>query len=273
MSEHIRESEGAPKIASATLRASGVLWYAIAAIGQLAFIVFIIAYFGMRTATGDFAGWNDKPLIHGHIEGDSLGNAGFAIHVLFAAVITFSGLVQLLPWVRRVAPKAHHISGRVFAVLAYVLAIGGLALIWLRGTRLSVEAALATSLNAVLILVFIPIAVRLAMLRRIEEHRRWALRSFMAVSGVWFFRVGLMAWVIINQGPVGMNRTLSGPADIAISFGSFLIPLAVLEMYFAAQRSGDDLAKFAMAFVVLVASAVTAIGVFGAITILWFPYV
>ena len=34
--------------------------------------------------------------------------------------------------------------------------------------------------------------------RRITEHRRWALRLFMAASAVWFFRVGLMGWTMLT---------------------------------------------------------------------------
>ena len=123
-----------------------------------------------------------------------------------------------------------------------------------------------------LIIVCACFAVRYAIARDIRNHRRWALRLFMVVSGVWFLRVGLMGWVIVNRGPVGMTETLSGPADIVMVFGSYLIPLAVLELYFAAGRSRSVPAKLAVAALVAVAAAYTSAGVFGTIAFMWMPY-
>ncbi len=37
-------------------------------------------------------------------------------------------------------------------------------------------------------------ALHYALARNIDAHKRWALRTFIVVSGVWFFRVGLMLW-------------------------------------------------------------------------------
>ena len=47
----------------------------------------------------------------------------------------------------------------------------------------------------------------------LDVHRRWAIRLFLAVSGVWFFRVGLMFWIGANQGAVGFDpASFTGPA-------------------------------------------------------------
>ncbi len=254
------------------LSATGVIWFCVAAVGQLAFIYFILAFYGTRTATGNLEGWNDKPLIDGHIEGDALGNVMFAVHALFAAVITLGGLMQLVPQLRSRAPGLHRWTGRTFIVIAFVMALGGLWLVWGRGTYLSVISGLAITGNAVAILVFATLAWRFAVARRIDTHRRWAMRTFMVVNGVWFLRVGLMAWVILNQGPVGMNQTLSGPVDIALVFGCYLIPLAALELYFAAQRSPRAWMKAAVGGMVLGLTGITAIGVFGTVALMWGPY-
>lgn len=95
----------------------------------------------------------------------------------------------------------------------------------------------------------------------------------MVVNGVWFLRIGIMAWVIVNQGPVGMTDSLSGPADIALVFGSFLVPLAVLEAYFAAQRSRTPALKHVTSTLILVLTVLTAVGVFGTVSFLWGPYI
>ncbi|WP_299175986.1 DUF2306 domain-containing protein [uncultured Brevundimonas sp.] len=265
-------SSAAPAVAAAALNWAGRLWFAVAVFGQAAFIGFILAYYGVRTATGNFAGWNDKPLIDGYVEGDPMGNVVFAAHVLLASVVTLGGLMQLIPVLRRRWPGLHRWTGRVFIVIALFMALSGMWLSLVRGTSLSPVSDAALLINAVLILIFAGLAWREALKRRFDQHRRWAMRTFMVVSGVWFLRVGLMGWVVVNRGPVGMNDTLSGPADIVLTFGSYLIPLAVLELYFAAQHSRHGAVRAAMATLLLLASAYTAAGVFGTIAFMWGPY-
>lgn len=257
---------------STALRWAAVLWFGVAAVGQTAFIGFILAFYGVRTATGNFAGWNDKPLIDGYIRGDDVGNAVFAAHVLLASVVTLCGLLQLVPGLRRRWPRAHRWTGRLFLTLAIFMALSGVWLSAVRGTYLSVVSAVAILINAALILVFAGLAWRHAVKRRFEPHRRWALRTFMVVSGVWFLRVGLMGWIVINRGPAGMTKDMSGPADVVLTFGSYLIPLAGLELHGLAERSGYGLLKAVAATVVTAASAFMALGVFGTIAFLWGPY-
>ncbi len=254
------------------LRAAGIFWFLTAAIGQLAFVYFIVAYYGTRTFVGDYEAWNDKPLIDGYTPGDRMGNVMFALHVLPAAIITLGGVAQLIPQIRARAPWLHRWNGRLFLFIAYGMAMGGIILTWGRGTYLSPISGFATSIDGVLILMFGAIAWRLAVKRDFEAHRRWAMRAYIAVNGVWFFRVGIMAWIIFNQGPVGMTRNLDGPADIFFSFGCYLIPLAVLEAYFVAQRSRDAASKYAGAGLVLAATAVMSVGIFGTIFMMWRPY-
>ncbi|MDX1293319.1 MAG: DUF2306 domain-containing protein [Hyphomonas sp.] len=252
------------------LSRTGIAWFCVAAIGQIAFILFIAKHYGVRTAAGNYAGWNDKSLIKGHVPGDDAGNLMFALHVLLASVMTLTGLIQLVPLLRRKFPKLHRRSGRTFLVLACFLALGGLWLTWGRDTYLSLVSAVSVSLNAVLILVCAAHTLRFALARRYADHQRWAMRLFMVANGVWFIRVGLMGWILINQSPRWMNSTMSGPADIVISYGSFLIPLAVLELYSAARRSRSVPAKAAASLLVAGATVFTGIGILGASMFLWF---
>lgn len=260
-------------VGASALRWAGRLWFAVAAVGQAAFIAFILAFYGVRTATGNFAGWNDKPLIDGYIKGDGPGNAVFAAHVLLASVVTLGGLMQLVPSLRRKWPRLHRWTGRTYLTLAVFMALSGVWLSVVRGTYLSVVSAVAILINGALILVFAGLAWRHAVKRRFDRHRLWALRTFMVVSGVWFLRVGIMGWIVVNRGPVGMTDHMSGPADIVLTFGSYLIPLAVLELYRAAEQGAGGVPKVLVAALVLGASAFTAAGVFGTIAFMWLPYV
>jgi hypothetical protein len=255
------------------LSLSAKLWFLVAAIGQLAFVFFIVAYYGSRTLQGNFAAWNDKPVITGYVPGDRLGNSMFALHVLLGGVITLAGLLQLLPGIRQKIPKLHRWNGRAFIVLAIFMALGGVWMGLVRGASLSTVSTLSGVLGASLILLFCGMALFYARQRQFVLHKRWALRAFLAVSGVWFFRVGLMAWIIINQAPRGMNNTLSGPADIAIGFGSYLIPLACLELYFAAQKSSSPRFVHFSSLVILLMTALMAVGIVGTVLMMWWPYI
>jgi hypothetical protein len=261
-----------PSAGAAALAWAGRLWFVVAAIGQAAFIGFILAFYGVRTATGNFAGWNDKPLIDGYIAGDNAGNIVFAAHVLLAALVTLGGLMQLAPGLRRKWPRLHRWTGRTFLCMAIFMALSGVWLAVVRGTYLSVISAIAILLNALLILIFASLAWRDAVKRRFDRHRVWAMRTFMVVSGVWFLRVGLMGWVVVNRGPVGMTNDMSGPADVVLTFGSYLIPLAILELYVTAEKGANGALKALTAILLLAASAFTAIGVFGTVAFMWGPY-
>lgn len=260
------------RIAERLRQMAGLVWFLAAAIGQGAFVYFVAAFYGRRTVAGHFSAWNDKPLITGYVAGDRIGNFMFAAHVLPAAVVILGGLVQLLPFVRRRFPGLHRWNGRLFFAVAVSLAIGGLWLTWIRGTQLSLVSAVAISLNAVLILICVAVAWRAAAARRIAEHRPWAMRTYLLVNGVWFLRVGMMGWMILNHGRPGMNNTLSGPVDVVLVFGAYLIPLAAFEAYDAAGRSKQALPKIAAAAMLLALTAFMAVGIFGTVALMWGPY-
>lgn len=255
------------------LNLSSRIWFFVTATGQLAFVIFIATYYGSRTLGGDWAAWNDKPLITGFVPGDSLGNLLFALHVLLGGVITLAGLLQLVPRIRQLAPQFHRWNGRLFLVLAIFLALDGVWKILVRGSTLSTASTLSGLVGAPLILLCCAAAFYFAHRGHVVMHRRWALRAFLVVSGVWFFRVGIMAWIIINQAPRGMNDTLSGPADVALAFGSYLIPLACLELYFWAQNSDARRRKYFAAAIILLMSLLMAVGIAGAVFMMWWPYI
>ena len=69
-----------------------------------------------------------------------------------------------------------------------------------------------------------------------------------------------------------MDGALSGPVDIVLVFGSYLIPPLVLELYFAAWRSSSVALRAATAVALTAALLYTAAGVFGTIVFTWIPY-
>ena len=247
-------------------------WFATALAGQLIFISYLLAFYWMAALQGNLAAWN-KVLPNAHVAGNTLGNAAIAVHVLIAAIVTLGGPLQLLARLRARCPAFHRWNGRVYVVTVVVASLTGL---YLNATRHAdnLVQQLGIDLNALLILVAACFAVRHAMHGRTAAHRRWALRLFLLVSGSWFFRVGLMFWIAANGGPAGFDPgTFQGPALTILGFLQFLVPLAVLELYFYARDQGQTRARVAVSVTLLAATAVTAIGVAVATMAFWWPHI
>lgn len=256
------------------LRVATRTWFVIAVIGQWIFLFYLLAFYSPSTLTGNFQLWAKNPmLMTGYVAGDTAGNLAFAAHALLAAIIAFGGAIQLIPQLRKMAPSFHRWNGRLFMVTVLCLSVTGLYMIWFRGTPTVSLANLAITLNALLILAFAWLALRTAMQRDIAAHRRWALRLYLVSNAQWFTRVGLFAWIIVAQGPVGMGANFDGPTVIFWSFGCYLVPLFVLELYLRTKLNSSSLKKIVMASTLLIAAALTGVGSFGVSMYSWLPAV
>lgn len=250
-------------VANSALQNSARLWFVTALIGQWFFAYHIAAAYFVPVLSGNLAAWNQR-LFVGLVPGDIVGNAALAVHLFIAFVITIGGTLQLIPWIRAHAPSFHRWNGRTYIAIAFVTSVAALYMIWTRDTFGGIlPNKISVSLNAVLIMAFAGIALRHAMARRIDVHRRWALRTFIMVSGVWFTRVIYGVLRVVPGDTPGTADDMSGPTNIVIGFASYLLPLAVLEIYLLAGRSPGAPGRFAAAGLVLAASAATAIGVYG----------
>jgi Predicted membrane protein (DUF2306) len=262
-----------PAFASKALSAAATFWFVVAAAGQLMFAFYIAVFYGGSAARGDVAAWS-KVLPRGVVPGDTAGNIFLATHLLLALMITVMGLLQLLPRIRARVPVLHRWNGRAYIALAIMAALGGLYLLWVRGTVGDTGQHLGTSLNALLILLCAAMTLGFAVARDIATHRRWALRLFLVVGGVWFFRVGLMLWLLIFQAPVGFDdNTFTGPFLTALTFAQTLLPLAVLELYLRAKAHGSATIQSAAAATLFILTIAMGAGIFGAAMGMWLPRV
>lgn len=255
------------------LQWSGVAWFFTAAIGQWIFVYYVAASYIPALSRHGFAGLENTALPAGYVPGDLIGNLSIAAHVLLAIVIIGGGPLQLTPFIRNRFPAFHRYLGRTYITLAVLSSFAGLWLVWTRGTVGGLIGHLAITLDAALIIAFAAIAIRFAIKRQIDKHRRWAMRLFMVVSAVWFFRIGTMFW-FMTTGGIGIDmETFEGPALTVLYFAQMAIPLAVLQLYFHAQDSDKAGRKLVAAAVVLAATGVTAVGVFAATMGMWLPWV
>lgn len=239
------------------LDAAAAFWFAVMVIGQWIFVYYIAAFYGGATFSGDFAAWNEHPFVKGHVPGDTIGNLSFASHVMLAIIITFGGTLQLLPWIRARAAWLHRWNGRLFLTLSIIVSLAGFYMVWLREGATGGVQDLSISLNGALILLFSGLAWRAGAARDITSHRRWALRALMAVNGVFFLRLIFSGWVLLTQ---------SEPSLVAFyifEFASFLLPLAILELYLRAHDGGGPMLRTTAIAAVFGASAYMALGTFG----------
>ena len=246
-------------------------WFVVTLIGQLLFLAYITGFYGPPVLRGTLADWSKyRDLIDGYVAGDTMGNLQFGIHILMAAILTFGGVLQLWPALRNRVRAIHRWNGRVFVLAALVASIGGLWLVWVRGSRLGVASSSGITLNAALILIFVGFAWQAARLRDFATHRRWAVRAFLAVSGVWFLRVGLMAFGLIATGLLGLPKELSMSFFAVWSFGSYLVPLAVFQLYLGAE-AGTARARYVMGGSLAGLTLLMAVGIAGASLVMWYP--
>lgn len=121
-------------------------------------------------------------------------------------------------------------------------------------------------------MVFAGFAGFTAYNKQFHQHRWWALRLYLVVNGVWFFRIALSLWLMIHQEPVGFDpETFRGPTLSVISFASYLFPLLILELYRLIKCSGQTTVQYlAIATMVLITLATLA-GSISAALIMWLP--
>jgi len=260
-------AEGAVSSADTILRLSAQAWFTVAVVGQWIFLYYIVAFYGGSLLQGE-----EAQAGAGFAAGDLLGNAAQGAHILLSVTIFLGGPLQLITQVRSRFPTFHRLNGRVYLLSALLTSIAGLYLIWTRDTPGGLMMEIAISIDALLIIAFGALALRCALVRDFFTHRRWALRLFMVVSAVWFFRIGFMFWMAVNKGPVGMDlETFTGPAITFIAFAQYLLPLAALEMYFFARDRAGAWGKRVAAIGILMLTLAMAFGIFAATLGMWLP--
>ena len=246
-------------------------WFVTAVLGQWAFVAFILLYFTPPLLQGDPLAINAKPRITGWAPGDTLGNAQFVLHVFLGALVTASGILQLVPAVRRRWPALHRWNGRLFMATAIAASLSGFYLTWIRGSMLNLPSALSTSLNGVLILVFVALAWRFAWRRDFTAHRRHALRAWVLVNGVWFLRLGIML-AGLGLAPFGVQMGYDGAVFLGVSYASWIVPLALVQVYLAAEAAHTPALPRFTAALLFVLAALTAAGSAAAMAFMWGPY-
>jgi hypothetical protein len=249
--------------ASWALRASGIFWFAVALIGQWAFFYYIAAFYGSSTITGNFEIWNRLEALGRtpYVAGDTGGNIAFAAHALGAGIIAFGGALQLMPFIRKRFPTFHRWNGRLFLFTVTGLSLSGFYLVWIRQTSPSLIDGISTTLNGVFILTFAALALRTALARNIASHQRWATRLYLVSNAQWFLRVGVFSYFVINN-MAGNEVSFGDPFFHFWTWGCYLVPLAVLQLYYHARDRGGALSRGVVAAGLVTLTLAMCVGIF-----------
>ena len=250
----------------ALTRAAG-FWLVAAVLGQWAFFYYIAAFYGPSVLSGDFESWNRLAAVGAKpfIAGDTRGNLVFAAHALGAGIVALGGALQLIPWIRARFPRFHRINGRVFLATVVALSVSGFYLVWVRKTSTSAQGAIGTTINGMLILVFAMRTYVTARARALVVHRRWAMRLYLVSNAQWFLRVGVFGYFVLSK-LAGHQASFRDPFFAFWTFGCYLVPLAVLEIYLWAKQRGNAPARYAVAGGITAVTLVMLVGMlaFGA---------
>lgn len=255
------------------INGSAKFWFSTVLVGQAIFSYYIVMLYYMATVKQDLERFNTV-MPGGYLEGDFWGNVAVVIHVLLAAIITVGGLLQLIPIIRSKWPAIHRWNGRLYVMTALIMSLSGMFMVITRYEKVvgGLVGHTAVMINGTLIVLCAVKAFNYARKRKIAKHRIWALRLFIAASGVWLFRVGMMAWLSIHGKPVGFDPvSFTGPFLTALYFSAYILPLFIMEVYLRSQTSSSGPKKLATAGMVMLISLIMIIGVFAATMGMWLP--
>jgi hypothetical protein len=258
--------------ALAILAWSARSWFVAMLAAQLMFAAYIVVLYGGAALAGEFGTWN-RVMAHGYRAGAPAANAATAFHLGAAALLMLSGALQLPPRLRTLAPRLHRWNGRLYLGAAIGASLTGIGMVWWRGAAGDLVQHLGTTFNGLLILLCAGMALQRILAGDVAAHRRWALRLFLAVSGVLFFRVGLMLWLALHGGPAGFDpQTFTGPFLSFLAFAQSLGPLLILELYLRCRARGGVSEMLAMAVLLAVLTLALAGGSVVATAGLWLPH-
>jgi hypothetical protein len=178
-----------------------------------------------------------------------------------------------VPAIRKRSPAFHHWTGRAFLIAVVLTSTSGLYMNWGRGIGGGALDVASNTVVAGLVFAFAAVGLRHAMARRIDAHRRWALRLFLVASAVWFVRVGVYGSVFLAEQFEIDFGAISSQVFGVMHIAKLVVPLGLLELYFWAQRRAGSTGRIAVASVLAAATAAMGLGIYAVTSLRWLPRV
>jgi len=250
--------------------ASQKIGFSCLLIAQTLFVSYLIAGYGFTGINEGLAQWNR---FNGtaYVTDDLLGNAMYAVHVLFAIVMIIGGSLQLIPTIRHKYKTFHKYNGRLFVALACSISLAGMYLIISRGTVGNTLMHGLTTFAGLMVIVSSFFAIAAIRNKNVLLHQKWTLHLFLAANGVLFFRLFLFAWMTLF-GTLGINiEDFTGPAVVSVSVLSYVVPHVIAQLIWVANASHNAWLKNLLSATLLLISVAFLIGLFGLTLGSWYP--
>lgn len=202
------------------------LWPAAVAVVAVAFIAFALPpYLSLDPSRSRIPPPPDLPAYYPLL----------VAHVTFASVAMATACVQISPWIRRILPAWHRISGRLYIFLGVVPAgLCGLVI----GAVSPFGPVLRASnvLLATLWLTCTLMGFRMARLGRYADHRRWMTRSVALTLSIITNRVWAVVFIVTLEPQLhtmfGGNEQLMVQAIAGLSaWLGWVLPLVAVEWW------------------------------------------
>ena len=252
-------------LADKALKYSSIFWFLAILTGQWFFFYYIMGFYGTSVINDNMEYWNvvfERFGVTRYRAGDFSGNLAFVAHAIGAGIVAFGGALQLIPKVRSSFPRFHRINGYVYLTTVLLLAISGFYLVWIRDPEPVQLNGIGTTINGFLILGFAYLTVRLAIKKDISSHRKWALRLFFVSNAQWILRVGTFSYLVTGN-MLGMKPAFGDPFFYMWTFGCYVIPLLMLQLYFYAMEKGSNRVKYATSGLLFVITMLMIMGMVG----------
>lgn len=251
---------------------SGTAWLGVLVLCQFIFVVYLIAAYANPAISGNVEAWSSNAG-GAFIEGQTLGNVAFGMHVLLAIIMIIGGPLQLIPAIRNKYRAFHRFNGRTYVLLALTISLVGIYIMWTRGTVGDLTMHALTTFNGVVTIVCGVMAFIHAKNRNIATHQVWATRLFIAANGVLYFRIILFGFLVLF-GPLGIDfATFTGPTVIIISLCCYVLPILLYEAYRRAKSSNNVLAMYGMAVLMIAITLYFMLGTFAVTMGNWLPVI
>ncbi|MCG7547381.1 DUF2306 domain-containing protein [Pseudoalteromonas sp. Of7M-16] len=257
-------NKASSKWASKWLKYSTTFWFLAVLAGQWFFFYYIIAFYGFSVINNNMEIWNVWEVFGKtpYKAGDFAGNAAFAAHAIGAGVVAFGGALQLMPQMRRYFPKFHKINGYLYLLTVFALSISGFYLVWIRDQHPITLDGIGTSINGILILTFTYFCAKTAIRKDIRNHKKWAIRLFLVSNAQWILRIGVFSYLITGT-TMGLAPAFGDPFFPMWTFGCFIVPLAMAELYFFASETQSQKVKWLAAGCLCVLTLLMLVGIMG----------
>ncbi len=255
------------------LKLSALLWFLVTAASLWLFSYYLFEYYLLKALKHGLSIWAETRLPNGYIQEDVIGNIAVAIHLFVGFYISLFGPLQLIPYIRKNFPGFHRINGRAFLITAMLTSVAGLYMVWIRGDDVgNTMQQISISFSGILIFLFGFLAWNAAVHRKFKSHSLWAMRLFIVANAAWFLRVGYQFWNFIAMGGIGHDSQVFFSQFFTLwTFGSYLIPLVILEFYFFAASSHSKPTKIYASITIIIFTAVLALGSYNAFFGMWLP--